>query len=354
MGLKGLIARRIILAVPTALGVATVIFAVLSVMSPIMRVAYFVGSTRDLRPENLNALIHAYGLDQPIHVQYFNWLKNVMRLDFGRSFSSEAPAMSLVFASLPVTLELLLYSVPLIIVFGVSLGTKAALHHNKTLDHAVRVIGTLGTSLPVFVTAGLAILICLIVQNPRQVRLDPYLQVSYSVDYDLNLRMAAGTFTEYTQMITIDALLNGDIPLFLDAMAHLILPVGVLVFTQCAALIRVTRSSLIEESGKWYIVSAMSKGLSKKEAMYKHARRNASVSVLTLTGLLLANMFVGLVIVETVFRRPGFAYLVASASRVQDTPVVFACATLIALFYVLVNLAIDVSYEYIDPRIRLG
>jgi peptide/nickel transport system permease protein len=166
--------------------------------------------------------------------------------------------------------------------------------------------------------------------------------------------MAAGTFTEYTQMITIDALLNGDIPLFLDAMAHLILPVGVLVFTQCAALIRVTRSSLIEESGKWYIVSAMSKGLSKKEAMYKHARRNASVSVLTLTGLLLANMFVGLVIVETVFRRPGFAYLVASASRVQDTPVVFACATLIALFYVLVNLAIDVSYEYIDPRIRLG
>lgn len=354
MGLKTLIVRRIILAVPVAIGVVTIIFAALSVMTPVMRIAYFAGSSpRDFSRENIQRLVHAYGLDQPILVQYTNWLKQVAVLDFGRSLSSGAPAMSAVLASLPTTLELLLYSVPFIVSFSIWVGSKAAINHNKPVDHAARIVGILGTSVPVFVTAAVLIMICLVVQNPYRLRLNPYMQLSYDMGNDLNLRIEQGNFTQYTKMISIDALLNGDTVLFENAIEHLVLPIAVLVFTQCAALIRVTRSGLIEELGKPYTVTAMSKGLSRKEATYKHARKNASISVLTVTGLLFSNMFVSLVIVERVFDRPGFASLLASSARTMDTPVLFACTILVALFLVLVNIVVDILYQYIDPRIKL-
>jgi dipeptide transport system permease protein len=358
MGLKTLIARRVLLAVPVAIGVVTVIFAVLSVMTPIMRVAYFVGGRPNdfLSRAKLQYWIHFYGLDQPIPVQYVNWLKKVAALDFGFSFSSgkEAPVMSVVLASLPPTLELVLYSAPFILWFPIWLGTRAAVNQNKTVDHIARVIGTLGTSVPVFLTGVILIMISLAVQDPRQIILDPYRQLSYNVGIDVALRTERGAFTQYTGMISIDALLNGDAWLFLDAMMHLILPVLTLVSAQSAALIKVTRSGLIGEFDKPYVVSAMTKGLSKEEATYKHVRKNASISVLTVSSLLLGNMFVSLMIVEKVFNRPGFASLVASSAIMMDTPVLFACAMLIALFYVLLNLVVDILYAHLDPRIKLG
>jgi ABC-type dipeptide/oligopeptide/nickel transport system permease component len=360
MGLKTLIARRILLAVPVALGVVTVIFAVLSVMTPVMRVAYFVGSGKfDLKAQNIKRLIHEYGLDQSVVVQYVNWLNKIVHLDFGRSLSSLYPpgegpsALSVALACLPPTLELVLYSVPFIALLSTWLGTKAAVGHDKTVDHVVRVFGTLGVSLPVFVVAGLLVMLSLALQNPYHLQFMPIGILDHSVQARLGLRMEHGAFTQYTGMITVDALLNGDTSLFLNAVMHLILPVLTLVFTQCAALIRITRSGLMEELGKPYIVSAMTKGLSREEAVRKHARKNASISVLTILGLLLSNMLVSLVIVERVFGRPGFASLLVSSALTMDTPVLFTCAMLVALFFVVVNLVIDILYEYIDPRIKV-
>jgi ABC-type dipeptide/oligopeptide/nickel transport system permease component len=192
----------------------------------------------------------------------------------------------------------------------------------------------------------------LAVQNPSQLRFEPFWQLSYHMGNDLNSRTKQGTFTEYTGMITINALLNGDLQIFLDAIMHLILSVAVLVFTQCAALIRVTRSGLVGEVGKPYTVSAMTEGLSKEEAIYRHARKNTSISILTISGLLLSNMFVSLMIVE-VFVRPGFASLAANAAQTMNTPVLFTRAMFIALFFVVINLVIDIVYEYLDPRIKL-
>jgi peptide/nickel transport system permease protein len=127
-----------------------------------------------------------------------------------------------------------------------------------------------------------------------------------------------------------------------------------LVLAQGAALIRVTRSGLIEELGKPYVVSAKAKGLSKEEAVYKHARKNASVSVLTTASLLMGNMLTAIAIVEKVFGRPGFGSLLFSSAQTMNTPVLFTGAMFVALFFVLMNLAVDILYEYIDPRIRLG
>jgi peptide/nickel transport system permease protein len=359
MGIKTLIARRVILAVPVMLGVVTLIFVALSAMTPAMRVAYYAGSSpRDWSPQKLRIAIHELGLDQPIVVQYVNWLGRIVRLDFGRSFASVgeegAPVLQTILVSLPSTLELILYSVPFIIAFSIWLGTKAAINHNKQDDYIIRVFVTLGSSFPVFVVGGLLIMLCLAIQNPYQLHLDPYLQLSYDVGRNLSLRIEHGTFAQYTGMISIDALLNGDVWLFLDAMMHLILPVATLVLTQCAALVRVTRSGLLEELGKPYVAAAMAKGLSKKETVYKHARKNASISILTMLGLLMSNMFMSIVIVEEVFMRPGFGSLLVSSALTMNAPVLLTAAMFVALFFVLVNLIVDILYEYVDPRITLG
>jgi peptide/nickel transport system permease protein len=238
----------------------------------------------------------------------------------------------------------------LIILLGLWLGTKAALNHNKKLDHIARLVGIVGVSFPVFVLGEALIAIFLAQFNFYAASAGG---LDYYVRYDLIHRIQNGTFTQYTQMTTIDAVLNGDIPLFIDAIKHLVFPVGILVFTQTAAIMRVTRAGLIEESGKTYFTSAMTKGLSKKETIYKHARKNSFISVLTISGLLFGNMFIGLAIVETVFNRPGFAYLAAHSAYILDTPVVFASTTVVVLVYVLINLVVDILYLYIDPRIKL-
>jgi len=239
------------------------------------------------------------------------------------------------------------------VMFSIWFGTKAALNQNKTLDHVARVFGTLGTSFPVFVVSGLLIMLSLVIQDPRHIQFVPLGTLEYSMEIDVTSRIAHGSFDVYTNMMSIDTLLNGDMTLFLNSMAHLILPVAVLVLTQCAALIKVTRSGLIEELRKPYVVYATAKGLSKKDALYKHARKNASISVLTILGLLLSNMFVSLAIVEIVFERPGFASLLVYSARTMNTPVLLTGAMFVALFFVILNLAVDIMYQYIDPRIKL-
>jgi peptide/nickel transport system permease protein len=154
-------------------------------------------------------------------------------------------------------------------------------------------------------------------------------------------------------MNTIDALLNGDVALFLDAAAHLVLPVLVLVFTQGVGLMRVTRSSLMEELGKQYIVCARAKGLHRKQAVYRHARKNALVSVMTLSGIILGNMLMGVFVVERVFQLGGFGNLAVNATRTLDVPVVVACSTCVAIVFVLINLVVDILYRFADPRIRV-
>jgi peptide/nickel transport system permease protein len=358
MRLRMLIVRRVLLALPVAIGVVTIIFLALSAMTPIMRVAYYVGSSPTrLNKELMDQAIHDFGLDQPIWVQYVNWLKKIVFLDFGRSYSYEGelgpPVLSLILDSLPPTFELVLYAMPFIIMFSIWLGTKAALNQNKAVDHVARVFGTLGTSLPVFVVSGLFIVLTLVIQGQNHIQFVPLGTLEYSMQIDVTSRIAHGSFTVYTNMMSIDTLLNGDMTLFLNSIEHLILPVAVLVLTQCAALMRVTRSGLIEELGKPYVVCATAKGLSKKDAVYKHARKNASISVLTILGLLMSNMFVSLVIVERVFERPGFASLLIDSATTMNTPVLLTCAMFVALFFVILNLAVDILYEYIDPRIRL-
>ena len=353
MGLKKLIVKRVLLTIPTILGVITLLFVAISPLPPTTRVAFFLKSEREYYDAVfLQRRIHRLGLDRPIPVQWFEWVVKVVQFDFGVSLSGGAPTMGLVLNSLPTTLELILYSAPCIILFALWLGTKAAINNNKPVDHAVRILGTLGTAFPVFLLAGLLVTTAWVYLYPP-LNFAPVDGLSRQMRIDLTRKIQNGTFSQYTGMNTIDALLNGDVALFLDAVAHLVLPVLVLVFTQGVGLMRVTRSSLMEELGKQYITCARAKGLTKKHAVYRHARKNALVSVMTLSGLILGNMLMGVFVVERVFQLRGFGNLAVSAARTLNVPVVVACSAVVAMTFVLINLTVDILYTFVDPRIRL-
>jgi peptide/nickel transport system permease protein len=247
----------------------------------------------------------------------------------------------------PATLEIVLYSAPIIVYFGIWLGTISAVNRDKLPDHITRITSILGTSLPSFFFG--IILVSIFVAQLKWTSLGRLTDMGKYL-----VRISRGEIHQYTGLITIDALLNGNIPIFLDALKHLVLPVTVLVLIQSATLIRVTRSSMLEALSKTYIVAARAKGLSRKEVIYKHARRNAMIPVVTISGLLVSGMLTGLTITETVFRFGGIGNWAAMGAIALDVPIVIAYAFFTAIIFVFSNLIVDILYAYIDPRIRLG
>lgn len=345
MGLKAYIIRRVIVIPIIILGVVTLIFAVLSIMTPVMRVSFYVENPHMFT--QIDKLIKYYGLDQPIHIQYFKWLGDAFRGDFGICYRTGEPALQAILSRVPATFELVLFSFPLIVLFGIWMGTTAAINYGKRTDKIIRVGSVFGISLPppffavIFVTVFYGIL--------------HWTTLGQVSRWDMfALRVCRGEFIQYTHIMTLDALLNGDLLLFADVIRHLIFPAMFLVFTQSPVLIRLTRSSMLESLGKNYIITARAKGLSKKETAYKHARRNALISVMTISGLLLGTMLTGLMITEVAFSYPGVGFLAAMAARTLDAATVIAYAVFTSIVFVIVNLVVDVLYAYVDPRIRIG
>jgi peptide/nickel transport system permease protein len=158
----------------------------------------------------------------------------------------------------------------------------------------------------------------------------------------------------YTGLMTIDSLINGEWWIFIDSVRHLVLPITVLSLLNSAVMVRVTRSSMLEALGKDYITAAKAKGLSKNEVVNKHARRNALIPAITISGLMIAGLLTGVTITETVFDMGGIGQYAAQSARALDIPPVIGYALLSAVLFVVSNLIVDVLYAYIDPRIRLG
>jgi len=345
MGLREYIIRRLLFLIPIVLGVVILIFAVIQIIPPEHRAVIYVTSPRQM--ENLGFIVQLYGLDKPVWEQFTIWLREVLKGNFGYSAYYREFVVPGLLTRLPATIEIVIYCAPIIIFFGIWLGTTAAVKRDKMPDHVSRVMSILGTSLPSFLIG--IILIAIFIAQLRWTTLGRVTNVG-----DLTLAIKNGEFHAYTGLITIDALLNGDFGLFVDALKHLILPVIVLVFIQSAVLVRVTRSSMLEALSKTYIVAARAKGLSRKEVIYKHARRNALIPVVTLSGLLVGGMLTGLIITETVFHLPGVGQYAAVAAAHYDVAIVVTYAMFSALIFVLANLIVDILYAYIDPRIRLG
>ena len=346
VGLKAYVVRRLIMLVPIMIGVTLLIFAITQLFEPIARASIYVNP---IRVRDWNAVIERYGLNDPVYVQYFRWLNEVLRGNFGYSQETRSFVVKGLLTKIPATAELVLYSAPFIIILGIYLGVKSAVHKDKAIDHMTRIVAIIGWSLPSFWSAIILLSIFYGIFG-----MFPPGRLGNTAQHFITTGAREGTYHMYTGLHTIDGILNGELWITWDALNHLVLPCANLTLIQIALLIRVMRSSMLEALGKGYVVTARAKGLAEKEVINKHARRNAMIPVITLSALLIAGMLTGVIITETVFNIPGIGATAAAAAIHHDTPFVLAFAMFAAVLFVTTNLLVDILYAYIDPRIRLG
>jgi len=328
------------------IGVTLLIFALLQLLSPFSRLAMFVTDPNQLKqgPEQLQEMVEALGLDDPVWIQYGRWLNQVFHGDLGWSESARQPVVGALKSRVPGTLELALLAVVPVIFGGIWLGKLTAVHQDKPFDHVGRVVAIVGWSFPTFVFGLLAIMIFYGVLGWF-----PPGRISIAALRIVN----SDTFTSYTGLYTVDGILNGSWLVVGDALRHLVMPVISLAYLSWALIMRVMRSSMLEAMRQDYVTTARAKGLTERVVINKHAKRNALLPVTTIAGTMFAGLMGGVVITETVFNRPGLGRFAASAATQLDIPSVLGFALLNGIIFVLMNLVVDVLYAYFDPRVRL-
>ncbi len=344
MGLRSYIIRRLLLLIPVLFGVTIFIFGITMMFSPIERATLYVSDPRQM--SDLPAIIETYGLDQPFWIQYSNWIGQVFSGNLGWSRVVGMPVWDAIWAFLPATLELAIFATPIIIFTGIFLGSKAAAHKDRPVDHGTRVMAIFGWSLPTF---WLGLILMMVFYGYFRGLLPPS-RLSIPMEMVVN----SASFIRYTHINTIDAILNLNGAVLLDTLRHLILPVITLSVTQVAFIMRLMRSSMLESLGKGYILTARAKGLAEGVVVNKHARRNALIPVITVAGYVLAGMANGVVITETIFTYKGIGWWAWQSAVRLDIPSVLGFALFNSVLFVLVNLVVDILYTRVDPRVRLG
>jgi dipeptide transport system permease protein len=342
--LRSYIIRRVLLLIPVLFGVTLFIFGITAFFSPVQRAALYVHDVKQLA--DLPRIIQLYGLDRPIVAQYGTWLGQVLRGNLGWSKVAGMPVWNAIWQFLPATLELVIFAVPLIILIGIFLGSRAAAHKDKPVDHATRLMAIAGWSLPSF---WLGLLLIMVFYGYFTGLLPPG-RLGLQMDTVVN----SVAFHRYTHINTIDAILNLNGSVLLDALRHLILPVITLSVINVAFIMRLMRSSMLEALGKGYVLTARAKGLPERVVVNKHARRNALIPVITVSGYLFAGLASGAVITETIFNYKGIGYWAWQSAVNLDISSILGFAMFTAVLFVLVNLVVDILYTRVDPRVRLG
>jgi peptide/nickel transport system permease protein len=349
------IIRRLLILPILIIGVTMVIFVMLSLLTPYERAALYVQDIPK-RQGAIEAIIEKYGLNDPIPVQYWHWMVGrkdegtgeikggVLRGDLGFSKVGKSTVSEVIGRRLPATAELAIWSAIPMIGIGIWLGVLSAIHHNKLADQILRVFSIVGWSIPTFVFGLLVLMIFY-----AQLGWFPPARLS---DWASQI-VQADAFTRYTQMNTLDALLNLRFDVFLDALKHLILPITTLAYLNWAYMLRVTRSSMLDTLRQDYMTTARSKGLTERVAIWRHAVPNALIPVITVGGLILIGLLNGVVITETVFNYPGMGSFLAEAALSLDVVSVLGVTLFSSIILVGGNLVVDVLYGFVDPRIRL-
>lgn len=339
------ILRRLFFLVFVLFGVTIIVFILLMSFSPERRAAAFIRSPQSAR--DIDKIVERFGLNDPAYIQYGRWMKQVFQGNLGWSLVASSTVMEAFLRYFPVTLELNLFSSPLIILAGVWLGTLAGIHRDTWIDHLSRILSIAFWSLPTFLFS----LILLMIFYGKFNWFPPGI-VSDKVN--LFILDHPGAFVRYTGMYTLDGLLNGQLWITLDALRHLVLPVVTNVAVIFALLVRIMRSGMIETLSQEYILTAKAKGADKKTVELKHARKNALIPVLTVSGVLIAGLMTGSISVEYVFNRQGMGWWLANSAIQLDVPALLAVCLFIGVIYVIANLCVDLLYAYLDPRIRLN
>ena len=308
------VGKRLAEAVPVLILSSLLVFAILHLVpgdpvDAMMGAASFGISTPESQAKLVAQIREQLGLNDPLPIQYLHWLGNAIHFDFGESFIRHQPVAALIAQRLPSTLELAGAALLLSVVIGMAFGIVAALRRNTWIDGAVMILSLGGVSMPSFAYAMLLILV-------------------FSVFLGWLPATGSGGFD------------------------RLILPALVLGYEGTGLIARLTRASLLEVLGREYINTARAKGLPPRLVVMRHALRNALIPVVTIVGLQIGRLLAGSIIVETVFARQGVGQLAIDAIQTKDYPLVQGIILLTASAYVVANLLVDVSYGFINPKIR--
>jgi peptide/nickel transport system permease protein len=290
-------------------------------------------------PDRVAEMREFWGVDDPLFSQYTSYLANLSQADFGRSFQDNQEISEIILERLPATIELAVVSLILGGLIGVSLGTLAALRANTWIDTTARSVALAGVSLPAFLV-GLALIYLFAVKLH-------WLPAGGRGDSRLESDSITGFYF-------LDGLLNGRLDVYWDSVRHILMPAFVLALFVAGFIARVTRTTMIDVLSQEYVRSALARGNGSARAVVRHALPNTLLPLVTLLGLLFGLLLGGAAIVETVFSYPGMGKLLVDAIRVRDYPQIQASIVILAGIYIFVNLAVDVLYGYIDPRIRTG
>ena len=338
------IIRRFFFLIFVLFGISVLLFGILMTFSPERRAAAYV--TTPQQAKDIPKIIKQFGLDDPFYIQYFNWLKELSKGNLGWSLVAARPVGEAFWYYFPITLEMNLFAAPIVIFFGIWLGTLSGIHRDTWLDHVTRIMAIIGWSLPTFLFA----LVLLMFFYGYFHLFSPGI---ISDQISMFILDNPDKFTRYTGMYTVDGILNGQLNITLNALRHLVLPILTYVIVVVALNMRVMRSGMIEELSKDYVLTARAKGADKRTINIKHARHNALLPVVTVAGQLVALSMEGSIAVEVVFNRQGIGWWLAESAIQLDMPVLMAICLFMGVVFVITNLILDILYAYIDPRIRL-
>jgi peptide/nickel transport system permease protein len=354
------IIRRLLSSIPVLIGILLVTFA-LARLAPGDPCTALLGE--HATPATCELFIARYGLDRPILVQLGVFFGDVLRGDLGDSIRFQRPVSLILVERLPQTIELSLMALALAVIIGIPAGIIAAMRHNSPTDVVTMILANIGVSMPVFwLGLMLAYIFALKLQGtpfwlPPSGRLTaglsavPFFEV-YGWSIDPTSRLFKG-LEFISNLYIFNSLITGNWAVLKDTLKHLILPSMALATIPMAVIARMTRSSLLEVLGREYIRSARAKGVPYRTVIAKHAMRNALLPVVTIIGLNLGSLLGGAVLTETIFGLSGVGRALFEAITARDYPIIQAFTLVVAIGYVMVNLLVDISYTYLDPRVRL-
>ncbi|MFQ6014947.1 MAG: ABC transporter permease [Anaerolineae bacterium] len=329
------IVRRLLQAIPLLLIMTFILFVILQVMGDPLA---SLGGRRRLRPEDRARLRQQLGLDKPIWVQYLIWLKNIATGNWGNSFVTRRPVTEMILQRLPNTLLLMLTAQVVILIFSLAFGVYSALKQYSVLDHALTALSFIGYSMPIFWLALMMIYIFAV--NFKKWGL-PYFPTGGV--YNLSL-VSPGQ--EPTRFLGITF---ATIP---DLIQHMVLPIVTLSIISIASYTRYIRSCMLEVINQDYIRTARSKGVPERAVILRHALKNASLPLVTLLGIDLPFLLGGAIVTESIFAWPGMGRLFWEHAVKSDFPLLMGILLLVSTAVVFFQIITDISYAYLDPRIR--
>jgi peptide/nickel transport system permease protein len=354
------IVRRLLASLPVLFGVVALVFVIARVLPGDPCTAMYAEKATKVVCDAFNT---RYGLDRPILDQFAIYLGALFQGDLGSSLLFGRSVSTILLERLPVTVELTVLALLFATLVGVPLGIASAVRRNSPLDVATMGIANLGVSIPVFVLGLLLAYTFAVLLRDSPIALPPGGRLSPGVTVvplverwglaDLG-GPVRGILDFVSHMYVVNGLLSGQWSVFSDALRHLILPAVAVGTIPLAIIARMTRSSLLEVLGQDYVRTARAKGLRERSVVVRHGLRNAMLPVVTVIGLSIGGFLSGAVLTETVFGLSGMGQVLYEGIVGRDYSIIQGATVVIAVIYVVVNLVVDISYAFLDPRIRLG